>query len=87
MNDQAPAARDQAGNARQSHDNERSPRESKEATIAGFSRHMVAIVSGLLLTILGIGLSVTIVLLPIGVPMAVFGGLTLVWGIYERSIY
>jgi len=44
--------------------------------------HTIAIVAGLVLVIIGLGLGVTMVLLPIGLPMGLAGILLLMWGLY-----
>ena len=60
--------------------------KSKRFPLLVFS-HRVAIIAGLLLTILGSGMAITIVLLPIGIPVLVAGLLVLTWGLYiwQRS--
>jgi hypothetical protein len=48
-----------------------------------FLAHTVAILLGLVLMILGLGLSVTMVALPIGLPMGLAGLVLCVWGFYR----
>lgn len=86
MNDQSSAAKERIQTSSQSESDIADDRGSQNAggpTLAGMPRSTVTILIGLLLVVLGVGLSMTIVLLPIGVPIAVFGGLTLIWGIYD----
>jgi len=49
-----------------------------------FLGHIIAIVAGLVLMIAGVGMGVTVVLLPIGIPVG-FAGLGLfLWGFFGR---
>ena len=43
--------------------------------------HLAAIVGGLAMIVLGVGLSVTMVLLPIGLPLGLAGLGVLIWGL------
>lgn len=43
--------------------------------------HLAAIIAGLLMMVLGVGLSVTMVLLPIGLPLGLAGLGVFVWGL------
>jgi hypothetical protein len=45
--------------------------------------HTVAIVVGFALMVIGLGLGVTMVLLPIGLVVGLIGVLVLVWGLFE----
>jgi hypothetical protein len=47
--------------------------------------HTLAIVLGLLLMIIGLGLGVTIVALPIGLPLGLAGLLLCAWGLYFKT--
>ena len=47
-----------------------------------FLGHTIAVVAGLVLMIVGLGLGVTMVLLPIGLPVGLGGLLLVVWGLY-----
>jgi hypothetical protein len=51
-----------------------------------FVGHIVAVVIGLLLMIVGIAMGVTIVLLPIGVPIGLAGLLAFLWGLFSRHV-
>jgi hypothetical protein len=51
----------------------------------GIAMHLVAIIAGIGLMLLGVGLSVTMVLLPIGVPLGLTGLAVLVWGATPSS--
>jgi hypothetical protein len=44
--------------------------------------HTIAIVAGLALMIVGLGMGVTMVLLPIGLPVGLAGLLLLMWGLW-----
>ena len=43
--------------------------------------HLAAIIGGLVMMVLGVGLSVTMVLLPIGIPLGLAGLGVLIWGL------
>jgi hypothetical protein len=43
--------------------------------------HLAAIIAGLVMMVLGVGLSVTMVLLPIGIPLGLAGLGVFVWGL------
>jgi hypothetical protein len=47
-----------------------------------FIGHTIAVVLGALLMIAGLGLGVTMVLLPIGLPLGLAGLLLFMWGFY-----
>jgi hypothetical protein len=47
----------------------------------GIAIHLVAIIAGLAMTVLGVGLSVTMVLLPVGLPLGIAGLGILIWGL------
>jgi len=44
--------------------------------------HGIAIVAGLILMIAGLGMGVSIVLLPIGIPVGLFGLFVFLWGLF-----
>jgi hypothetical protein len=46
-----------------------------------FLGHTLAVVAGLVLMIVGVGMGVTMVLLPIGLPLGLAGLLLCVWGL------
>jgi hypothetical protein len=46
-----------------------------------FLGHTLAIVAGLVLMIVGVGMGVTMVLLPIGLPLGLAGLLLFIWGL------
>ena len=43
--------------------------------------HLVAIIAGLVMMVLGLGLSVTMVLLPVGLPLGLAGLGVFIWGL------
>ena len=47
----------------------------------GIVYHLAAIIAGLAMALLGVGLSVTLVLLPIGLPLGLAGLGVLTWGL------
>ena len=47
--------------------------------------HLVAIIAGLAMMVLGLGLGVTMVLLPIGLPLGLAGLVVLIWGLTPGS--
>lgn len=47
----------------------------------GMAFHLAAIIAGVVMMILGVGLSVTMVLLPVGIPLGLAGLGVLVWGL------
>jgi hypothetical protein len=47
----------------------------------GIAFHMAAIIGGLVMMVLGVGLSVTMVLLPIGIPLGLAGLGICIWGL------
>jgi hypothetical protein len=46
--------------------------------------HTLAAAAGLALMIVGVGMGVTMVMLPIGIPLGVLGLLLFVWGLFSR---
>ena len=46
--------------------------------------HLAAIIGGLVMMVLGVGLSVTMVLLPIGLPLGLAGLVLLIMGLIPR---
>jgi hypothetical protein len=47
--------------------------------------HLVAIVAGLVMMVLGLGLGVTMVLLPVGLPLGLAGLVVFIWGLTPGS--
>jgi hypothetical protein len=47
--------------------------------------HSLAVIVGFALMIVGVGMGVTMVLLPVGIPVGLLGLLLFVWGLYARS--
>ena len=43
--------------------------------------HLAAIIGGLVMMVLGVGLSVTMVLLPVGIPLGLAGLGVFIWGL------
>jgi hypothetical protein len=43
--------------------------------------HLLAIIAGLVMMVLGLGLGVTMVLLPLGLPLGLAGLAVLIWGL------
>lgn len=42
--------------------------------------HLAAVIGGLVMMVLGVGLSVTMVLLPVGIPLGLVGLMVFMWG-------
>jgi uncharacterized membrane protein YccF (DUF307 family) len=47
--------------------------------------HITAIVAGAVMALMGLAMGVTMVLLPIGIPLGLIGVLLLVWGLWSWS--
>jgi hypothetical protein len=47
----------------------------------GIAIHLAAIIVGVVMMVLGVGLSVTMVLLPIGIPLGLAGLGVFIWGL------
>jgi hypothetical protein len=47
--------------------------------------HVLAVVAGLVLMIVGLAMGVSIVLLPIGIPLGLFGLAVFAWGFFGRA--
>jgi hypothetical protein len=47
----------------------------------GIAIHLAAIIAGVVMMVLGVGLSVTMVLLPIGIPLGLAGLGVFIWGL------
>ena len=45
--------------------------------------HLVAIVVGFVMMVIGLGMGVTMVLLPVGIPLGLFGLGLFLWGVLE----
>ena len=52
-------------------------------SVERFLGHTIAVVLGLLLMIVGLGLGVTMVALPIGLPVGLAGLVIFIWGFYR----
>jgi hypothetical protein len=63
----------------------RTPNRHLLETGERFLGHTIAIVAGLVLVIAGLGMGVTMVLLPIGLPVGLAGLLLIAWGLYFGS--
>jgi hypothetical protein len=50
-----------------------------------FIGHVVAIVAGLILMIVGVGMGVTMLLLPFGIPLGLLGLGLFLWGVFGRA--
>ncbi len=55
--------------------------DKQEQQSEGIAFHLAALVAGLVMMVLGVGLSVTMVLLPIGLPLGIVGLGVLIWGL------
>jgi hypothetical protein len=53
--------------------------------IESFFGHVAAIIVGLILAVVGLAMGVTIVMLPIGIPISLFGLGLMIWGLVGRS--
>jgi hypothetical protein len=53
--------------------------EIRDATTC-LAKHVLAIVAGFIMTVAGLGMGVTMVLLPIGIPVGLVGVVMLIWG-------
>jgi hypothetical protein len=47
----------------------------------GIPLHLAATIGGMVMMVLGVGLSVTMVLLPIGIPLGLIGFGVFIWGL------
>ena len=50
-------------------------------TPVGIPLHLAAVLGGMVMMVLGVGLSVTMVLLPIGIPLGLVGLGVFIWGL------
>jgi hypothetical protein len=55
--------------------------DDREKRSEGIALHLATIIGGLLMVVLGVGLCVTMVLLPIGLPLGLAGLGVIVWGL------
>lgn len=55
--------------------------EDQDNKPEGVAFHLAAIIAGLVMMVLGVGLSVTMVLLPIGIPLGLIGFGVFIWGL------
>jgi hypothetical protein len=53
--------------------------------VGSFLGHVVAIIVGLILSVVGLAMGVTIVMLPIGIGVALIGLALVVWGVIGYS--
>jgi hypothetical protein len=53
--------------------------------VSSFFGHVTAIVVGLILMIVGLAMGVTIVMLPVGIPVGLGGVLLFIWGLVGYS--
>lgn len=60
-----------------------SKQEKSHHTVQGVFGHILALIAGAFLMLVGISLSVTMVMLPIGVPVAIVGLICFSWGLSE----
>ena len=61
-----------------------SQRNDTTHAVGGIFQHSFAIVVGLILMIVGLGMGVTILLLPIGLPVGLLGLAVFLWGLFGR---
>jgi hypothetical protein len=52
--------------------------------VVGFLEHATAVVIGLVMIILGLGLGVTVLMLPVGIVIGLLGVLLVVGGVFAR---
>lgn len=52
--------------------------------VAAFFEHAAAVVVGLVLIVIGLGLGVTMIMLPVGIVVGLFGVLMVVGGLFAR---
>jgi hypothetical protein len=52
--------------------------------VASFFEHTAAVVAGLVLIVIGLGLGVTMIMLPVGVVVGLLGVLMVVGGLFAR---
>ncbi len=50
-----------------------------------FAGHVIAVVVGLVLMIVGAAMGVTLVLLPLGIPVGLAGLFVFLWGLFGRA--
>jgi hypothetical protein len=55
------------------------------ASVGGFFGHMVAVVVGFALMVMGLAMGVTMVLLPVGIVVGIVGILIFLGGIFARA--
>jgi hypothetical protein len=54
---------------------------NQDKTPVGIPLHLAAIIGGIVTMVLGVALSVTMVLLPIGIPLGLIGLGVFIWGL------
>ena len=47
--------------------------------------HLIAMVAGFAMMIVGVGMGVSLVLLPVGIPVGIIGLLAFIWGLFGWS--
>ena len=57
------------------------PNNNQDKASESIALHAGAIVAGVMMMVLGVGLSVTMVLLPIGIPLGLAGLGVFIWGL------
>jgi hypothetical protein len=53
--------------------------------VGGFFGHVAAIIVGLILSVVGLAMGVTVVMLPVGLGVCLLGLALVVWGLVGRS--
>jgi hypothetical protein len=62
-----------------------SPKESLATDAGRLVGHVMALVVGLVLMFAGVAMGVTMVLLPLGIPLGLVGLCLFIWGVFGRS--
>ncbi len=52
-------------------------------SILNVARHVLAMAAGFVLMLVGLGMGVTITLIPIGVPVGLIGAVLFLWGLLD----
>jgi hypothetical protein len=55
--------------------------DEQEKGVGSIAVHAAAIIAGIIMMVLGVGLSVTMVLLPVGMPLGLAGLGVFIWGL------
>jgi len=61
------------------------PYDNPGREVAKGTGRLLAVVAGLALMIAGLGMGVSVVLLPVGIPAGLFGMLLFLWALFGRS--